>query len=54
MSYSWLGYFHGTADRFTHLRQEQIAERGYRDSGYSTRWLAGQWGPTYGPCLRYA
>ncbi len=54
MSRDWLGYFVGTADRFSHRRQEQIAEHAYRLSGYSTSWLEGQWAPTIGPCLRFA
>jgi hypothetical protein len=54
MSWSWLGYFTGPASQYTQLQQEDFAEQGYRESGYSHTWLAGQWGETIGPCWQYA
>lgn len=54
MTPGWLGYFSGTANNYSQFQQEWFAERGYRDSGYSRGWLAGQWGQTIGPCWQHA
>lgn len=54
MTWSWLGIFTGPANQYTQLQQENFAEEGYRDSGYSHAWLGGQWEQTIGPCWRYA
>lgn len=35
------------------LDQMKAAETGYRNSGYSHAWLAGQWPNTYPPCSGY-
>lgn len=54
MTPGWLGYFQGTANQYSAAQQEQFAEQGYRDSGYSSAWLSGQWPNTSGPCMQYA
>lgn len=55
MTPGWLGYIpHGdTANHYSQWQQETWAEQGYRDSGYSSTWLQGQWGQTIGPCWGY-
>lgn len=53
MSYNWLGIVHGNPANLSPLAQEWAAETGYRQSGYSSAWLWGQWQQTLGFCTKY-
>jgi hypothetical protein len=51
------GWGYGTAyyaSDSSQVEQEWAAERGYRASGMSTRWLWGQWAADYRRCHAYA
>ena len=50
MTYGWLGLIAGRASDLSPSAQMAAAERGYRQSGYSTAWLYGQWPNTAPPC----
>ncbi len=52
MTYGWDGLV-GNAALLSPSAQMQAAETGYRQSGYSTAWLEGQWPNTSPPCLGY-
>ncbi len=52
MTYGWDGLV-GNAALLSPAAQMQAAETGYRQSGYSTAWLEGQWPNTSPPCLGY-
>jgi len=52
MSYGWMGLV-GNAALLSPEQQMAAAETGYRQSGYSSAWLAGQWPNTYPPCAGY-
>lgn len=51
MTYGWAGLIPGRASDLTPLQQMQAAERGYAASGYSLRWLRGQWPVTSRRCI---
>lgn len=53
MSHNWLGILPGYAYNYTPLQQMAYAERGYRESGYNSDWLWGQWGQTLPYCTKY-
>jgi hypothetical protein len=53
MTYGWDGLV-GNAALLSPRAQMAAAETGYRQSGYSTAWLEGQWPNTSPPCLQYA
>ncbi len=53
MSYGWGGLVTDAA-QLSPYEQMRAAETGYRTSGYSTRWLEGQWPNTSPPCLGLA
>lgn len=52
MTYGWMGLVSNAA-LLSPLQQMMAAETGYRLSGYSHAWLAGQWPNTYPPCAGY-
>lgn len=52
MSYGWDGLVTDAA-LLSPEQQMAAAETGYRQSGYSTAWLEGQWPNTSPPCLAY-
>lgn len=54
MTYRWLGLIPGYAHHLSPDEQMLAAETGYRNSGYSHKWLAGQWPNTYPPCAGLA
>ena len=53
MTYGWGGLV-VDAGNLSPAAQMRAAEIGYRRSGYSRAWLAGQWPHTSPPCLQYA
>lgn len=52
MHYNWGYGIRGYAYNYSPAQQIAAAERGYAASGYSTRWLYGQW--AHWDCLKYA
>ncbi len=53
MTYGWGGLVQD-AGLLSPDAQMAAAETGYRQSGYSRSWLAGQWPNTSPPCMAYA
>lgn len=53
MTYDWMGIIHGNPNNYSPTQILWAAETGYKNSGYSRRWLEGQWGQTIGPCWHY-
>jgi hypothetical protein len=51
MHEGWGGVHH--ANELSPMEQIRLAEREYRETGYSHAWLAGQWPNTYPPCADY-
>lgn len=51
MTYGWMGLV-ANAALLSPRDQILAAERGYRTSGHSDRWMRGQWPSTYPPCAR--
>jgi hypothetical protein len=50
MTWNWGHGIVGDPNKYTPLQIMQAAERGYRESGYSSAWMSGQWPNTYPPC----
>lgn len=48
MHENWYGVYH--ANLLSPLQQMAAAEKGFRQSGFSHAWMAGQWPITYPPC----
>jgi hypothetical protein len=53
MTWGW-GPLEGDPNGYRPAQILAAAEYEYRQSGYSSTWLAGQWGQTISPCWQYA
>lgn len=53
MTINWMGVISGNPNNYTPIQILWAAETGYKNSGYSSQWLQGQWGQTISPCWQY-